>query len=308
MCKLATARHWDNRHRPWTQRRRGDFRLENAMKLRGFVSTVLLLSLCWVAALNAYAQTAGSAVGAPADVTDAKAQFELAQKYDRGVGQPRDPGQASAWARKAADQGYAPAQFMLGMMYKRGDGVAQDVPEALRLLRLAAEQGDRFGQYQWGLENWTGANMPRNDRQAARWFELAGQQGIAEGMINLGLQFWNGKGVVRNAGVAWALSNLASTTSSSSERGWCDICRRGYPGSSPPSSRAPSTATAPSRTTTRCSGSWHCPSSAYVASRRRASSPSPNSRWPCQGACRCSRWVNGWPSRRRRSWTLRPAT
>jgi TPR repeat protein len=46
---------------------------------------------------------------ARAERGDAKAQFNLGQIYDTGLGVPQDVVQAVAWWRKAADQGFAQA-------------------------------------------------------------------------------------------------------------------------------------------------------------------------------------------------------
>ena len=54
---------------------------------------------------------------------------------------PQDDGEAVAWFRKAAEQGYVDAQCNLGVMYRRGRGVPQDDAEAAAWYRKAAEQG-----------------------------------------------------------------------------------------------------------------------------------------------------------------------
>src|ERR1043166_6200072 len=61
--------------------------------------------------------------------------------YSDGQGVPKDPAQALAWFRKAADQMYPPAQFNMGMLYAQGSGVARDLEQAVAWFRQAAEAG-----------------------------------------------------------------------------------------------------------------------------------------------------------------------
>ena len=57
--------------------------------------------------------------------------------YDNGRGVPKDYGQALAWFRKAAEQGYEAAQNDLGVMYALGQGVPQDYVQAHMWFNLA---------------------------------------------------------------------------------------------------------------------------------------------------------------------------
>lgn len=77
---------------------------------------------------------------------DARAQFTLGAKFERGIEVDRDDQEAVKWFRMAAEQGHALAQNRLGLMYASGRGVAQDAAQAARWLRLAAAQGDVVAQ------------------------------------------------------------------------------------------------------------------------------------------------------------------
>src|SRR5271170_1336562 len=63
------------------------------------------------------------ATQAAADKGDAKAQYELARYYAKGMGVPKDDVKAAQYLRQSADQGYADAQVMFGSCYGRGQGV-----------------------------------------------------------------------------------------------------------------------------------------------------------------------------------------
>jgi uncharacterized protein len=60
--------------------------------------------------------------------------------YYIGLGLKQDYGQAVAWFRKAAEQGYASAQYNLGVMCYNGESVSQDYGQAAAWYRKAAEQ------------------------------------------------------------------------------------------------------------------------------------------------------------------------
>jgi TPR repeat protein len=72
----------------------------------------------------------------------AEAQWLVADCLLEGVGTAKDPNQAAAWFRKAAEQGLALGQRSLANRYLRGEGVPANRSEALRWYRLAAAQGD----------------------------------------------------------------------------------------------------------------------------------------------------------------------
>lgn len=75
---------------------------------------------------------------------DAKAQTELAARYQHAEGVPRDPDEAHRLYCRAARQGYAEAQYQLGWIYAYGRGVARDDAVAVTLFRMAADQGHDY--------------------------------------------------------------------------------------------------------------------------------------------------------------------
>jgi TPR repeat protein len=62
--------------------------------------------------------------------------------YGKGLGVPKDPGEAIKWYRLAAEQGHASAQNNLGLLLANGEGAPQDYVQAYKWLILSAVQGD----------------------------------------------------------------------------------------------------------------------------------------------------------------------
>ncbi len=78
-----------------------------------------------------------------AEAGEAKAQLELAQRYQTGMGVPVQAIKAVHWYRRAAEQGELEAQFNLGMMYYLGDGTPKNLALAYRLISFAANEGNQ---------------------------------------------------------------------------------------------------------------------------------------------------------------------
>lgn len=72
---------------------------------------------------------------AAAQAGDAEAQNNVAEIYERGLGDQPNYEAAIIWYQKAADQGYSRAQFNLGTLYEQGLGVPADKLKALNLYR-----------------------------------------------------------------------------------------------------------------------------------------------------------------------------
>lgn len=72
-----------------------------------------------------------------------RAAHDLALRFFRGDGVPRDNHQSLVWMRAAADKGDLEAQMALGRLYLTGLGeVGRDPNEAHAWLLLAANRGD----------------------------------------------------------------------------------------------------------------------------------------------------------------------
>ena len=104
---------------------------------------------------------------------DRLAQYALGERYDRGLGVPRDTEEAIRWYRAAAEQRHATAQFSLGTMYAEGEGVQQDAEEAIRWYRAAAEQGHGHAQNNLADMYSGGKGVSQDYVLAYLWFTLA---------------------------------------------------------------------------------------------------------------------------------------
>lgn len=114
-----------------------------------------------------------------ADQGDAKAQVNIGEIYNLGLGVPKDAAEAVKWFRLAGEQGNARAQNYLGIMYRDGEGVAQDYTEAAKWYRLQAEQGKAHAQFQIGTMFGNGQGVPQDYVLAHMWFNLSAGQGTA---------------------------------------------------------------------------------------------------------------------------------
>ncbi len=72
---------------------------------------------------------------------DAAAQYELANRYDRGDGVRMDLGRAFALFCRAAQAGHVEASYRLGRFYWAGMGAERDPARAIAWLAMAADAG-----------------------------------------------------------------------------------------------------------------------------------------------------------------------
>lgn len=138
---------------------------------------VLLACVLACAGLAASAQSSAidPALLAKANAGDATAQVQVGEAYEAGKGVARDPNQAAAWYRKAADQKSISAELHLAELYRDGDGkkFPRDVVQAAAWYRKAAEQGDPGAQGTLGMLYTLGQGVPRSDVEAYFWLDLA---------------------------------------------------------------------------------------------------------------------------------------
>lgn len=114
---------------------------------------------------------------AKASEGDAGAQYEIGQKYSKGDGVPKNPGDAVKWLEKSAAQGNADAQLSLGSIYISGRGAPKNSVEAAKWFQLAAEQGRGAAQIQIARMHLAGAGVVKDDVMACKWARLAMAQG-----------------------------------------------------------------------------------------------------------------------------------
>lgn len=106
------------------------------------------------------------------------------------------PIEAEKWTRLAAEKGHARAQFNLGQIYQFGLGVEEDNEEAIKWYRRAAAQGNSDAQWRIGYFYYAGIFSVRQDySEAVRWYRMSAEHGNSNAQRNLGLAFENGEGV-----------------------------------------------------------------------------------------------------------------
>lgn len=101
----------------------------------------------------------------------------------------KDYGNAFAWYKKAADQGYAKAQSHVGQLYYYGEGVSKDYKNARVWFEKAANQGYAFAQYMLGYINQYGKGVKNDSLKAAEWYQKAADQGNAAAQNELGMMY-----------------------------------------------------------------------------------------------------------------------
>jgi uncharacterized protein len=122
--------------------------------------------------------TALRALSPLAEKGDARAQFDIGFMHAYGWGVPRNPAEAIAWYRKAADQGLQVAQHFLGIAYVNGEGVRPDDAEAARWFARAAAQGFAEARYMLGQMTMDGRGVPKDPVQGYAFMVMAGQGGV----------------------------------------------------------------------------------------------------------------------------------
>jgi TPR repeat protein len=112
-----------------------------------------------------------------AELGDLKAQFQLAKRFQYGVGVQKDPVAAFKWMRMAANNNTASsligdAIFCLGVMYENGEGTTQDIAQAHQLFLEAA--GPAFRQslaaFRVGQMYEQGDGVPQDDHAAMTYY------------------------------------------------------------------------------------------------------------------------------------------
>ena len=162
------------------------------------------------------AKTAGidPALMAKANAGNAEAEFLVGTKYELGAQVPKDPGQAAAWYRKAADKGYPQAEHSLGILYEFGTGVPADPATAAQWYRKAAEQGFAPAQFSLGLLYVHGKGVPQDFAQALAWYGKAAQQKNSDALLNLAFLYHNGQGVPKDEARSFDLLRQAAEAGS----------------------------------------------------------------------------------------------
>ena len=153
-----------------------------------------------------------------AEKGDARAQFQLANKFYYGEGVAKDYAQSFEWASRSAAQDNPKAKYRLASLYVQGYGIAKDEDKAMALfnecaggIRKLAEQNDAQAQVFLGVIYYYGQGVEQDFKEALKWYQKAAEQGLASAQYNLGLRYQYGKGVEQNYVTAYAWRNIAAT-------------------------------------------------------------------------------------------------
>jgi len=144
-------------------------------------------------------------IWADASGGDPKAQLEWGQLLYSREGCSGDKVEASAWIRKAAEQGLAEAQYHLGLLFETGDGVEQNNIRAAHWYLQAARQGHALAENSLAEFHHEGRGVEQNYATALTWYEAAAAQGVASAAYNAGYLYLQGLHVQRDRAKALAL-------------------------------------------------------------------------------------------------------
>lgn len=168
------------------------------------VLTVLVAALAAVAQQQDFGQMDFAALLQQADGGNAEAQYELAERYKRGVGGAEKNGaRAAHYYELSAGQDYPQAMFGLGMCYLTGFGKERDFEQGIMWVRRAANRGVVDAMLILGsCYEEGGFGLPKDGRQAAYWYGKAAEQGNADGQNSLGRCYIMGTGVEKDTVMA----------------------------------------------------------------------------------------------------------
>ena len=146
------------------------------------------------------------------------AQVEIASRFAKGVGVPKDLKQAVEWYGRAAAQGHAPAQYRLAALHERGQGVKKDTGVARTWYRRAAELGNIRAMHNLAVL-YTRREAGGPDYTSAKnWFYQAARHGLADSQFNLGILYESGLGARKNSAEAYKWFSLAAQKGDSEAR------------------------------------------------------------------------------------------
>ncbi|GAA5543295.1 MULTISPECIES: peptidoglycan-binding protein [Brucella] len=164
-------------------------------------------------ALPAIPEEAGpAALREAAAKGDARALFEIGNRYMEGRGVTADFTKAAQWYDISAGQGFAPAQYRLGNFNEKGLGMPRDLDKAKTWYQLSAQQGNASAMHNLAVLFATGANGAPDNASAARWFTEAADLGVKDSQFNLGILAAKGLGVPVNLEESYKWFALAANS------------------------------------------------------------------------------------------------
>ena len=108
---------------------------------------------------------------------DAKARHDLAERYDKGHGLPRNDSLAFKYYHLAARQGHAESQYKLAQFYRQGRGTSRSPRRARSWLTAASERGHAAAQSALGRMFLRGeGGAPPNPGEGYKWLLRAAEK------------------------------------------------------------------------------------------------------------------------------------
>ena len=141
---------------------------------------------------------------------DARALFEIGNRYMEGRGITADFAKAAKWYEISAAQGFAPAQYRLGNFNEKGLGMPRDLEKAKTWYQLSAQQGNASAMHNLAVLFATGANGTPDNASAVRWFTDAAELGVKDSQFNLGILAAKGLGMPVNLEESYKWFSLAA--------------------------------------------------------------------------------------------------
>lgn len=146
-----------------------------------------------------------------AEKGDANAQYDLSERYSRGIGGvQQDWEKAIMWVNLAAKQNNSGALNSLGYFYNNGFGVKKNIKLAFKYYQLAAKQGHRIGIFNVGFSYMMGYAGYIDQKKAAILFKKASDLGYIPAKVRLGYAYDVGAGVKQDKKIAFKLYKEAA--------------------------------------------------------------------------------------------------
>ena len=126
---------------------------------------------------------------------DTDALFDMAFKYENGLGIEQNLQKAIELYTEAAEQGHVYAQHFLALCYEYGRGVEANLSKAFEWYFKAAEHGAPGAQHNVAVCYENGDGVVQNFKKAVEWYTKAANQDFPDSQYNLAICYEEGKGV-----------------------------------------------------------------------------------------------------------------
>lgn len=147
------------------------------------------------------AQSVVESLKTTAEAGDAKAQFDLAKRFDTGDSVTKDQVKAFEWFLRSAETGNVEAMVAVAKRYEEGNGTRKDWQKAKPWWKKAADAGNAEGQYKQagglafltseGTALWDikGADIQKNAELLVDWLTKAAAQNHVRAKYDLGMTY-----------------------------------------------------------------------------------------------------------------------